>query len=792
MRRMIIIGLLVVLGLLGGNPAIAAEGGQIFGQVVLPDGVGLGGVRVLIEESGLTAMTTPSGTFRFDGIVPGKYTLVFSLGDNSSRQEDVEVAAGATTVLQQEVDWKTSSAQTQTVFSASRRTQRIVDAPAAASTVDAENIDPQSIYWSLPKLLEFSLGADISFSSLFDANVNTRGFSSSLNRRVLVLVDGRDLADGMMSAQEWSAIPFILGDISSVELVRGPGSALYGANAYNGVLNITTKEPRYSQGGRVQFGGGEEGLAGMDFRYAGKAGSDWYYKVWGGYQTLDQPSASRNVDVEYPGLPFEAVPVNQDDIQRYSGGFRADRYFPGGNILSLEMGTAHAEGPTFQTGIGRVQVDKTDRPYFRVNFNTAHFNILGYWDQRDARQIALGSGADLYEDSKKWQIEIQGHTSFAGQRGRVIGGISYRNTDVDSANRQGVQTIISQTRSDDSEAVFGQLEYDFNDKLLGIIAARWDDGSLIDGQFSPKAALVYRINMDHSIRIKYDEAFQTPNYLERFLQIPAGQPVDLSAIEDALAPYLGGVPLGFSDIPAMGMGNEKLDVEKIKNYEIGYTGIIADKAVISASYYWSRLEDFVTELLPGVNPAFAPYAPPSVLPDEVQQLILGTLGQALPPEALAAMTNDAEGNPLFAYSYGNFGKVDTEGMELGISYYPVDSLELSLYYSWLDYTIKQSLEGSSLLPNSPKNRLAFVASYSAPKYDLALRGRWIDDFYWSAGIFEGAVPSYTSIDLNFRYHINSSWDVGVIADNLLDDEHWETFGGDITQRRAYFFLGYSF
>jgi len=792
MRRKLIIGCLVVLFLLGGNMVIAAEGGQIFGQVVLPGGVGLGGVRVLIEETGSTAMTTPSGTFRFDGVSPGSFTLVFSLGDNSSRQEGVEVSAGATTVLQQEVDWKTSSAQTQTVFSASRRTQRIVDAPAAASTVDSETIDPQSVYWSLPKLLEFSLGADISFSSLFDANLNTRGFSSSLNRRVLVLVDGRDLADGMMSAQEWGAVPFLLGDISSVELVRGPGSALYGANAYNGVLNITTKDPRYSQGGRIQLGGGEEGFAGMDFRYAGNAGDGWYYKVWGGYQSLDQPSSSRNEGVEYPGLPFEAVAVDQDDVARYSGGFRADKYFPGGNILTLELGTAHAEGSTFQTGIGRVQVDKTDRPYFRVNFNTAHFNVLGYWDQRDARQIALGSGADLFEDAKKWQIEIQGHTTFSNERGRVIGGVSYRNMDVDSANPLGFQTIISGARSDDSQAVFGQLEYDFNDSLRGIIAARWDDGTLIDGQISPKAALVYRINMDHSIRFKYDEAFQTPNYLERFLKIPAGTPVDLSAIEDALAPYLGGVPLGFSGVPVMGMGNEKLDVEKITNYEIGYTGIVGGKAVISASYYWSQLENFVTELLPGVNPVFAPYTPPSVLPLEVQQLVLGALGQALPPEVLAAMTNDAAGNPLFAYSYGNFGKVDTEGMELGISYYPVDSLELSLYYSWLDYTIKQSLEGSSLLPNSPENRLALVASYSSPKFDLSLRGRWIDDFYWSAGIFDGPVPSYTSIDLNFRYHISDQWDIGILADNLLDDEHWETFGGDITRRRALLFLGYSF
>ncbi len=129
-----------------------------------------------------------------------------------------------------------------------------------------------------------SLGADFFWSSLGDLKLNTRGFSSSLNRRVLVLLDGRDAADAMMAAQGWHAIPFVVHDIATIELVRGPGSALHGVNAYNGVLSITTKKPRLSLGGDLILAGGELGAALAQARCAVSLGNDWYLKVWGGHE----------------------------------------------------------------------------------------------------------------------------------------------------------------------------------------------------------------------------------------------------------------------------------------------------------------------------------------------------------------------------------------------------------------------------------------------------------------------------------------------------------------------------
>lgn len=179
---------------------------------------------------------------------------------------NVSVAAGATTKLEQQVEWVAGIAESITVTSASREVERIVEAPAAVTSVSEEEIEQRASTGQLPKLIEFTPGAEVSQSGLYDFNFNTRGFNSSLNRRVATLIDGRDPAVPFLGSQEWAAVSFPLDDIASLELLRGPSAALYGANASSGVLNVTTKPPRYSQGGFVRLTGGELDTINSDFR----------------------------------------------------------------------------------------------------------------------------------------------------------------------------------------------------------------------------------------------------------------------------------------------------------------------------------------------------------------------------------------------------------------------------------------------------------------------------------------------------------------------------------------------
>ena len=107
-----------------------------------------------------------------------------------------------------------------------------------------EVLQSVSITGQAPVALQSVPGVDVVQSGVNDFNVNARGFNSSLNRRVLVLQDGRDLAIAFLGSQEWNGLTQPLEDLGKVEMVRGPGSALYGANAFSGVVNITTPTAR--------------------------------------------------------------------------------------------------------------------------------------------------------------------------------------------------------------------------------------------------------------------------------------------------------------------------------------------------------------------------------------------------------------------------------------------------------------------------------------------------------------------------------------------------------------------
>jgi len=794
MRKHTFIVFLLLAGVLAGSRIVQAqENGRIAGHVNRPDGTPVPGVSVRTEPLGQEVLTDEAGHYELL-VPPGTYTVIFRLADRTATEAGVEVAAEGIRTLDKSVDWDVSFAESITVSSVSRREERITEAPASVTVIPEREIEQKASSGQVPKLLEYTPGVDFAQSGLYDINFNTRGFNSSLNRRILTLIDGRDPAVPFLGSQEWAAVSFPLDELSSVELVRGPGAALYGANAFNGVLNMTTKAPRGSEGGQIRLTAGDPSTVRGDFRWAGSLGADFYIKAVGGYMKSDDFTRSRNTSVEYstfcttPGqtncLRREAVPLDLTEDKIGFGGVRLDKYF-GSSVLTVEGGTASLEGPTFQTGIGRVQVTDVTRPWTRLNFNTNHFNFLAYYDQRKAEdQRALASGGFLFEDSSNLHGELQGNVGFAGGKGFLVGGISYHEQEVDTANRQGFQTLLkTPARNEDQQAAFAQVDYSFTEKLKAVVAARVDESTLHDTQFSPKAALVYSITPNHTVRLTYNEAFQVPNYSEFFLRVPAGAPITaFTPLENALAPFLGGRTLGLKSIPILALGNDNLEVEEITNYEIGYTGILSSKAYLTVDYYQGKVENFVTDLLPGVNSQFAGYTPPSFLPAPVQQQILATLRGGL--GANFAGLTDLNGQPTLVLSYANAGAVDTQGVDVALNYYITGSWIADLSYSWFDFEVKEKQIGDQLLPNAPENKLSAGLAYHGERFGASVKYRWVDDFAWAAGVFVGFVPSYDVVDLGVNYRITDHLEVGADVSNLLDEENYQAFGGDIVTRRA--------
>ncbi|HEY0373116.1 MAG TPA: TonB-dependent receptor, partial [Thermoanaerobaculia bacterium] len=255
----------------------------------------------------------------------------------------------------------------------------------------------------------------------------------------------------------------------------------------------------------------------------------------------------------------------------------------------------------------------------------------------------------------------------------------------------------------------------------------------------------------------------------------------------ALASFLQ--QLGFGALPLLARGNADLEVEKVRSHEVGYAGIFAGKIFLTVDLYKSNMKNFVTDLLPGVNSGFTPYTLPSTVPAQVAPGLAFFLNQALGANRAGLTT--VNGQPALVFSYTNAGEVDTQGGEIAINYYLTNHWLIDANYSLFDFDVKSSQVGDQLLPNAPETKFNLGLGWRSDRFDAKATYRWVDEFDWAAGIFVGHIPQYDLINVNANYKITDNLGFGVDVSNALDDEHWESFGGDLMSRRALGFVSVS-
>jgi iron complex outermembrane receptor protein len=636
-----------------------------------------------------------------------------------------------------------------------------------------------------------------------------------------------------------------------MEFVSGPGSALYGANAYSGVLDITTPTAREAQGTKITVGGGMLGGPSggwdggspvsyrADLRHAGVFGEGRFgYRLNFGLSQTDTWSRSRtlrdstSLQREYADATDSAVakaraevrPLvgqtadpttgavsgDRDPIKSMYGSARFDYYAANGSVGTIEGGMAKVENEVFVTGIGRVQVTGATRPWARLNWADQKFNVMAYWNGRRTGdpQYSLSSGAPLLETSNIFHIEGQGNESFSDGRGKIVYGASARNI------RLNTDTTLMIGRDDDRSdyyyAGFAQFSWELNDITKLVLAGRVDLGTLIDPQFSPKMALVLTPSDKHSVRFTINRAFQTPNYSEYFLRAQASV-ANLAALEaglraSALGPALAGVPNGqlfacttvgptctasSSAVPGMARGNSKLQVETNTGYEVGYRGDLSDRFYVSIDAYVNRLGNFVTDLLPGVNPAFKFWTSPTAVPAPFRGALEGAVKSALlanPASRTAGLglTRQEDGNTAIVLSYTNAGSATQWGTDIGAGFQITDELMANASFAWFDYSVNtdELASGDKLLANTPEFRYTGALSYNSHNgLELGASFRASTGFPWAAGVFNGWIEPGFTLDANAGYRINNNLKVFVTGNNILNEQWFSVYGGSVNGRR---------
>ncbi len=828
--------LAAALAFLAAPTVMAQSTGTVTGKVTrADDGAPLAGVVVGVRGPGTSAVTNTQGRYVLERVPAGTYTLVFRWLGYKPTEVSVTVTAGGSATADAKMEAHPIALNDLIVTTASKAPERATQAPAAVSVIDARTLQTTSITGQAPLALAAVPGVDLAQNGVNDFNVNTRGFNSSLNRRVLVLIDGRDVATGFLGNQEWNALSVPTEDIGSMELVRGPGSALYGANAYAGVLNIKTPAAREVVGTKLSVGGGGLSTAKADLRHAGLLYDGRFgYRVNVGYYRSDTWSRSRTLadgsalKTEYrpatDSLTFRgfcsscsrrelralngqtadlatgALTGDRDPVKSTYGSARLDYYTANGDIATGEFGMAMAENETAVTGIGRVQITKSIRPYTRFNYAAKAFDVMAYWNGRNTEepQYSLASGAGLEERSDIFHVEGQQKNTFADGKGRFVLGGSFRKY---SLNTQ--RTLINRPdddRTDNYYALFSQFEYKLSDVTKLVAAGRYDLGGLIDAQFSPKAAIVYSPSDRHSIRFTFNKAFQTPNYSEFFLNAAAGAPANFSALEAGLranpqlGPLLAGVPAGqlfdnTAAVPVRARGNNKLQVEKNTGIEIGYRGDLTDRFYFSVDAYLNVLKDFVTDLLPGVNPAFGAWTAPTAVPAAARAALQGAVRSALlanPATATAGrgLTRQEDGKTAIVVSYANAGKATQYGFEFAAGLQLADEFRVDANLTIFRFDINEQLAGDQLLPNTPSSKGNIAVTYAGRSgLDLGVNFRAVKGYDWAAGVFAGWIEPQGTIDANAGFAVNNNLRVYVAATNLFDQQRYSIFGGSVNGRR---------
>lgn len=698
-------------------------------------------INVFLQGTALGDATDKDGNFRIVGAEPGKYVLKASGIGYTTVTSEVTIENGKEIVINFSMKIHSIDVGEVLVYGASFRKERITDAPSSISIINAKEIERFGSHGQLAKLLEMEPGVDIAQSGLFDFNINTRGFNSSLNRRLLILLDGRDLGTAFLGATEWNGLSVPLEELGSLELVRGPGSALYGANAFNGVINITSLRPSENPGTRLTLSGGESSSFRGDIRYAAKRGNLEYRFNLGGYQGKSFATSRKDYNFEYTGLTAlnnEQLDLATDPIRSTYASGRIDYTFEGGSFATVEGGLTQVENEIIVTGIGRVQVQKATKPYLRLNYNGNGLNAMLWTNGRNnvLPEKSLATGLDLIQNAWITHAEVQYNFSLLQNKLFVVTGASHRFVNIDTK-----QTLMLEKRNDNVSGIFAQMEYKFTEQFKSVAAVRWDRSSLHDDEISPKVALVYSINKDHTVRATYNRAFQSPNYSEQYLYVKS---------PPTIPPFT---------TSTLYMGNPNLITEKITGYEIGYKGILFDsKVFLTLDGYFNKLKDFITDLGPtGGEP-----------------LVINNIRYAL-------------------WSYNNAGEVNEYGYEVGINYYPNEHWIIDANYSNFKFDIIKKDPKDYLLPNSPDYKINFGLTYLTQSgHDISAKFKYVPTFPWAAGIFrDGVILAYTIVNIAGTYKFSPSLSLNLNISNLFDRRHYEILGGSILRRRALITLTYS-
>ena len=601
------------------------------------------------------------------------------------------------------------------ITSVSKQRQVVAEAPAAVSAISQEDIRRSGLN-SIPELLRLVPGVNVARINASHWAISSRGFNELYSSKLLVLMDGRTVYTPLFSGVYWETLDYVLPDLERIEVIRGPGATLWGANAVNGVINITSKSARDTQG--LLFSGE---LSTVDYagslRYGGKVGEDTYYRAWAKYRSTD--------NFELPaGDPH-------DGWDALRGGFRIDRYADKDSLTLQGDAYSAREGQAYNFPI--LVPPFTARATDTSNYGggnilarwthtispSSDFAVQFYYDRLQRDDIQLGYELDTFDLDFQHRFALDG-------RQEIIWGANARFMSDDIRNSP-FGTFDPRSRND--YLVSGFIQDDLEiipERLHLIVGTKLETNSYSGFEYQPGVRLLWTPGERNSVWAAVSRAVRTPSRWEEDSRIlfgtmptPAGPPAQLETVGDT----------GFRS-------------EEMWAYELGYRVRAAQNLTVDAAVFYNSYDKLRSGTLGA--PTFSPTPSPHL---------------------------------IVPIQLGNGLEGETYGFEVAARWNVTPSWRLAGSYSFLrthlhreagvDPTLERIFEGTS-----PRNQLQVHSFYDITK-DLEVNA----SAYYVDHLSTGDIPSYVRIDAGVTWRPKPNLEVSVGVQNLLDPQHPEFDSG---------------